>query len=100
MSTDREELLTVEEAAEWLQMHPQTLRNYINAGRLPALRAGPRRVWLRRSDVEGLLTAFEATPAEERQAARELQEPNGDQRQELGRALDHARAIWASQTWN
>jgi excisionase family DNA binding protein len=46
--------LTVNEVAEALRLNPQTVRNWIDQGSLPALRVG-RRVRIRRSDFERLL---------------------------------------------
>ena len=46
--------LTVSEVAEALRLNPQTVRNWIDQGSLPALRVG-RRVRIRRSDFERLL---------------------------------------------
>lgn len=46
--------LTVAEVAEMLKLNPQTVRNWIDQGSLPALRVG-RRVRIRRSDFERLL---------------------------------------------
>ena len=47
-------LLTVAEVAAALRLNPQTVRNWIDQGSLPALRVG-RRVRIRRSDFERLL---------------------------------------------
>jgi excisionase family DNA binding protein len=47
--------LTVAEVAEVLKLNQQTVRNWIDQGSLPALRVG-RRVRIRRSDFERLLT--------------------------------------------
>ncbi len=46
--------LTVAEVAEVLKLNPQTVRNWIDQGSLPALRVG-RRVRIRRSDFERIL---------------------------------------------
>jgi excisionase family DNA binding protein len=59
MSVDRSEtedsFLTVAEVAEILKLNQQTVRNWIDQGSLRALRVG-RRVRIRRSDFERLLT--------------------------------------------
>ena len=47
-------LLTVAEVAEVLKLNPQTVRNWIDQGSLPALRVG-RRVRIKRSDFERIL---------------------------------------------
>lgn len=48
-STD--EFLTVAEVADRLRLNDQTVRNYIEAGKLPAFRIG-RRVRIARSDFD------------------------------------------------
>lgn len=48
------ELLTVEETAKLLKINPMTVRRYITAGKLPAVKVG-RRVRVRKEAVEGLL---------------------------------------------
>jgi excisionase family DNA binding protein len=49
-----EEFLTVAEIAEMLKLNQQTVRNWIDDGYLPAIRAG-RRVRVLRSDLKQLL---------------------------------------------
>jgi excisionase family DNA binding protein len=46
-----DEFLTVAEIAELLKVNPQTVRNWIDRGELPAVRVGARRVRVRRSDL-------------------------------------------------
>ena len=54
-SSDLEDsFLTVAEVAEVLKLNPQTVRNWIDQGLLPALRVG-RRVRIKRSDFERIL---------------------------------------------
>ncbi len=56
--TRDDELLTVEEIANQLKLHPQTIRTWIRTGRLPAKKYG--RVYrLRRTDVDTVLNADE-----------------------------------------
>jgi excisionase family DNA binding protein len=56
--TREDELLTVEEIANELKLHPQTIRTWIRTGRLPAKKYG--RVYrLRRTDVDAVLNADE-----------------------------------------
>jgi excisionase family DNA binding protein len=55
-SEAEESYLTVAEIAAVLKVNQQTVRNWIDQGRLPALRIG-RRVRVRRSDLEQLLNA-------------------------------------------
>jgi excisionase family DNA binding protein len=49
-----ESYLTVAEVAEVLKLNQQTVRNWIDAGSLPALRVG-RRVRIKRSDFERII---------------------------------------------
>lgn len=50
------EVLTVEQAAEYLQMHKATVYKYIRAGLLPAARLG-KIYRIARRDLEALLTS-------------------------------------------
>ncbi|MHB8657102.1 MAG: helix-turn-helix domain-containing protein [Solirubrobacteraceae bacterium] len=50
-----ESFLTVAEVAEKLKLNPQTVRNWIDQGSLPALRVG-RRVRIKRSDFDRLVS--------------------------------------------
>jgi excisionase family DNA binding protein len=55
MSADRDEsFLTVAEVADRFKVNQQTVRNWIEQGRLPAVRVG-RRVRIRRSDFDRIL---------------------------------------------
>jgi excisionase family DNA binding protein len=45
------DLLTVEEAAGELRVHPQTIRRWIADGELPAHRPGPRTIRISRRDL-------------------------------------------------
>jgi excisionase family DNA binding protein len=57
MSSDQpESLLTVAEVAEWLKLNQQTIRNWIDAGSLPAVRVG-RSVRIKRSDLDRIVDA-------------------------------------------
>ncbi len=54
--------LTVAEVAELLRLNQQTVRNWIDAGSLPALRVG-RRVRIKRSDLNRILeSGYRGTP--------------------------------------
>jgi excisionase family DNA binding protein len=63
-----ESFLTVAEVAEVLKLNQQTVRNWIDQGKLPAIRVG-RRVRIKRSDFERVLeqgaTAGAAAPSTE-----------------------------------
>lgn len=60
------ELLSVDRAASFLDVHPQTVRNYIRAGKLPAYRlAGERFIRVLRRDLMALLEPVDAEDAEE-----------------------------------
>lgn len=55
------ELLSVDRAASFLNVHAQTVRNYIRAGKLPAYRlAGERFIRVLRRDLMGLLEPVDA----------------------------------------
>jgi len=41
------ELWTVEQVADYLQLHPETVRRWIRAGKLPAVKLGSNRAGLR-----------------------------------------------------
>jgi excisionase family DNA binding protein len=45
-------LLTVEQAADILQLHPDTVRKYVRQKKLRAVRISPTNVRIRRSDLE------------------------------------------------
>lgn len=57
-----ESFLTVAEVAEMLRLNQQTVRNWIDAGTLPAIRVG-RRVRIKRSDLNRILeSGYRGTP--------------------------------------
>jgi excisionase family DNA binding protein len=57
-----ESFLTVAEVAEMLRLNQQTVRNWIDAGSLPAIRVG-RRVRIKRSDLNRILeSGYRGTP--------------------------------------
>ena len=47
-----DEFLTVEQVAERLQMHPDTIRRYIRQKKLRAVRISPTNIRIRRSDLD------------------------------------------------
>ena len=53
--------MTVNEIAELLKLNPQTVRNWIDEGALPGVRVGPRRVRVRRADLDQFLAAGRTT---------------------------------------
>jgi len=56
---DPNELLTVEEVAKILRLNQQTVRNMIDRRELGSIRVGPRRVRVRRSQLDEFLAAGE-----------------------------------------
>jgi excisionase family DNA binding protein len=54
---ETDELMTVAEVAAILMLSQQTIRNWIDAGTLPCLRIGERRVRIFRSDFEQFIHA-------------------------------------------
>jgi excisionase family DNA binding protein len=50
-----DDFLTVNEEAATLKLNPQTVRNWIDRGELPAVRVGARRVRIKREDFERLV---------------------------------------------
>jgi excisionase family DNA binding protein len=68
--SSNDEYLTVAEIAELLKLNQQTVRNFIDRGELRALQVGPRRVRVRRSDLD----VFLRVDPEERSAGRPADE--------------------------
>jgi excisionase family DNA binding protein len=54
------ELLSIPELCQEVGLHPNTVRGYIRSGQLPAVYLGPRMIRIRRSDIEHLLTPYQA----------------------------------------
>ncbi len=48
------ELLSVAEAARVLRISPSTLWRWIGRGEVPAYRIGPKRVWLKKRDLDSV----------------------------------------------
>lgn len=94
----RGEFLTVAEVAELLRLNQQTVRDWVDDRTLPGVRVGPRRVRIRRSDLDAFLAAGSpaAGPHEDRQTPDPEPELAGERRVELGQALDRARAALGS----
>lgn len=57
------DLLTVHETATMLRLSPKTVRQYINTGRLPAVRVG-RRVRVERAAAQALATPIQPKPVQ------------------------------------
>ena len=55
-----DELITVAELAALLKVNQQTVRNWIDAGKIPHLQIGERRVRVWRSDLDRFLGALTA----------------------------------------
>ncbi len=63
---DQDTFLTVFEIAELLKVNQQTVRNWIDAGSLPAVRIGSRRVRVRASDLDRFIAAGTSGASDER----------------------------------
>ncbi|MCC7352109.1 MAG: helix-turn-helix domain-containing protein [Anaerolineae bacterium] len=53
---DRSRYYTVPEAAEMLEVSPSTVWRWIEAGRLPAQRVGPKNIRIRKEDLAAVIT--------------------------------------------
>jgi excisionase family DNA binding protein len=60
-----EGLLTVEQAAARLQVHPQTVRGWIRHGRIPAVRLGRRTIRIETRAIEALVERHRVSTVEE-----------------------------------
>jgi len=66
MEPESRELLTVEQAASYLQLSQSSIRSYIRQGRLKAFRiAGKRKVLIPRAELIGLLEPARAVVSAE-----------------------------------
>jgi len=69
--------LTVAEIANELRVNPATVRLWVSKGTLPAMRAGQRKLLIRRSDLDRMLEAISSQRALKRQLrACELVDPS------------------------
>ena len=59
---DSDPWLTVAEIADELRVNPATVRLWVSKGRLPAKRAGQRKLLIRRSDVDRMLEVAKGEP--------------------------------------
>ncbi|HXY15263.1 MAG TPA: helix-turn-helix domain-containing protein [Terriglobales bacterium] len=57
MNTDRPNLLRVEEAAEFLNLKPSTIRAWLLRRNLPAVRVGERAIRIPRTALEEMVAA-------------------------------------------
>jgi excisionase family DNA binding protein len=57
---DPNELINVLKAADLKSVHPNTIRNCIRDGRLPAVRLGARIIRIRRADLDSLFTEYKS----------------------------------------
>ena len=82
--------LTVDEIAELLKVNPQTVRNWIDRGELPAVRIGSRRVRVRQSDLDRFIEAGATSAPDGSQAPCGVEDaPSAAAlRERLGVALD------------
>jgi excisionase family DNA binding protein len=56
------EWLTIEQAADWLQVSTKTIRRYIEAGSLPAVNLGGRAIRIQRKDLDAWLETRRIEP--------------------------------------
>ena len=57
--TPQDQLWPVNALAKKYDCHPNTLRNWIQSGKLSAVRFGPRMMRVRESDLQALLQPYE-----------------------------------------
>ena len=58
MTYEHSPLITIRQAAELSNVHPNTIRNNIKTGKLPALRLGRNVIRIRITDLEGIFTSY------------------------------------------
>ena len=69
--------LTLAEIAEELRVNPATVRLWISRGRLKAMRAGQRKLLVRRSELDRMLTLADPSRAEPAQPRDPGSAPSG-----------------------
>lgn len=52
-----DDLLTIKEVAQTLQLHPQTVKEYILVGKLPAVKIGHRTTRIASKDLEAFIAS-------------------------------------------
>lgn len=80
------EWLTIEQAAEWLQVSTKTIRRYIESGSLPAVNLGGRAIRIRRQDLDAWLETRRIEPGVSLRRL-DRQERQEERRQRRGYAL-------------
>ena len=88
-----DEYLTVAEIASELELNQQTIRNWIDQGSLRAVRVGPRRVRVLRSELDRMLAGGATAPPAAEQTPTD---PLREIRQRLDPALQRARGALAA----
>jgi excisionase family DNA binding protein len=91
-----DEYLTVKKIADRLRLNQQTVRNWIVAGSLPAVRVG-RRVRVRRGDLERIL-ADGASGADQREPSPVAPGGPVEAREQLTEAVETARRLLGSRS--
>jgi len=92
-ASEADEYLTVAEIASELRLNQQTIRNWIDQGSLRAVRVGPRRVRVLRSDLDRMLAGGATAPPADKQTPTD---PLPEIRQRLDPALQKARDALAA----
>ena len=59
--TANEQLMTTKELAEYLRVHPFTVRAWVRQNRLPVIRLGRFDFRFRRADIEAFLSGLQAS---------------------------------------
>lgn len=91
-----QDFMTVAAAATFLRVSQSTVWRWIEHGELPAYRIGPRRVWVKKADLEQLVTPArplpkgDAMPRQESTLPRPLTE---QERDDSLAALDAAKSL-------
>jgi excisionase family DNA binding protein len=92
-SAQEDDYLTVNEIAARLKVNPQTIRNWITRDELRAVRVGPRRVRILRTDLDSFLAGTGATPLPDQS---ESERAAIQRTEQLVAALQNARAALAA----
>ena len=53
------EYISINQAADLISAHPNTVRNLISSGKLPAFRIGSKLVRISKKDLEAVLSPYE-----------------------------------------